>query len=53
MTQTAPTAALEPTHQPLRAAVWMIGAIVAFSAMAVAGRAAALELDTFEMMTYR
>ena len=53
MTQTAPTAAPEPTHQPLRAAVWMIGAIVAFSAMAVAGRAAALELDTFEMMTYR
>jgi drug/metabolite transporter (DMT)-like permease len=40
-------------NQPLRAAVWMLGAIVAFSAMAVAGRAASFELDTFEMMTYR
>lgn len=42
-----------PAPQPLKAAVWMIGAIVSFSAMAVAGRAAAFELDTFEMMTYR
>jgi drug/metabolite transporter (DMT)-like permease len=33
--------------------MWMLGAIIAFSAMAVAGRAASLELDTFEMMTYR
>jgi drug/metabolite transporter (DMT)-like permease len=39
--------------EPLKAAVWMIGAIVSFSTMAVAGRAAALELSTFEMMTYR
>ncbi|MGI3185353.1 DMT family transporter [Nioella aestuarii] len=31
----------------------MIGAIVSFSAMAVAGRALATDLDTFEMMTYR
>jgi drug/metabolite transporter (DMT)-like permease len=44
---------IEAAAQPLRAAVWMLGAIVAFSAMAVAGRAASLELDTFEMMTYR
>ncbi|SPJ22346.1 DMT family transporter [Palleronia abyssalis] len=36
-----------------RAALWMIGAIVSFSAMAVAGRAVAFELDTFELMTYR
>lgn len=35
------------------AALWMIGAICSFSAMAVAGRAASLELDTFEMMTWR
>lgn len=41
------------TGTPLRAALWMVGAIIAFSAMAVAGRAASLELDTFEMMTYR
>jgi drug/metabolite transporter (DMT)-like permease len=38
---------------PGRAALWMIGAIVSFSAMAVAGRALASNLDTFEMMTYR
>lgn len=48
----APLAAPAP-NQPLRAAIWMLGAIVAFSAMAVAGRAASFELDTFEMMTYR
>ncbi|WP_284266065.1 DMT family transporter [Roseicyclus amphidinii] len=52
MSQTA-AAPLEAPHQPLRAALWMLGAIVAFSSMAVAGREASLELDTFEMMTYR
>ncbi|KXF91760.1 DMT family transporter [Phaeobacter inhibens] len=35
------------------AAIWMIGAIVSFSAMAIAGREAGLSLDTFEIMTYR
>lgn len=39
--------------QPGRAALWMIGAVVSFSAMAVAGRELASDLDTFEMMTYR
>jgi len=39
--------------QPGRAAVWMIGAIVAFTAMAIAGRALAGLHDTFEIMTYR
>lgn len=46
------TSSSGPMH-PLRAALWMIGAIVSFSAMAVAGRALASDLDTFEMMTYR
>lgn len=40
------------THTGL-AAAWMIGAIVSFSAMAIAGREAGLALDTFEIMTYR
>ncbi len=31
----------------------MIGAIVSFTSMAIAGRALAAELDTFEIMTYR
>jgi drug/metabolite transporter (DMT)-like permease len=39
--------------QTLRAALWMIGAIASFSAMAVAGRAVSFELDTFETMLYR
>jgi drug/metabolite transporter (DMT)-like permease len=39
--------------QPVRAALWMIGAIVSFTSMAVAGRAVALQLDTFEIMMYR
>ncbi|MEQ8365809.1 MAG: hypothetical protein RIB61_03795, partial [Roseicyclus sp.] len=53
MTQQAEARGMDAPAQALRAAVWMIGAILAFSAMAVAGRAAAFELDTFELMTYR
>ncbi|MCB1341219.1 MAG: DMT family transporter [Pseudooceanicola sp.] len=37
----------------LKAALWMVGSIVAFSAMAVAGRELTGALDTFEMMMYR
>jgi drug/metabolite transporter (DMT)-like permease len=37
----------------LRAGIWMSGAIVSFSAMAVAGRTVSLDLDTFEIMMYR
>ena len=37
----------------IRAAIWMLGAIVAFTLMAIAGRAAAFDLDTFEIMLYR
>lgn len=41
------------TAHPLRAATWMIGAIVSFTAMAIAGRSLAVQFDTFEIMTYR
>lgn len=41
-----------PSNVP-KAAAYMVGAIFAFSAMAVAGREATLEIDTFELMTYR
>lgn len=37
----------------LQAALWMIGAITAFTTMAIAGRAVSLELDTFEIMLFR
>ena len=37
----------------LRAVFWMSGAILSFSAMAVAGRYLASGLDTFEIMLYR
>ena len=37
----------------LRAALWMSGAVLSLSVMAVAGRAAAFDLDTFEIMLYR
>lgn len=37
----------------LRAALWMIGSIVFFSAMAVAGREVRVVHDTFELMLYR
>ncbi|KMW56924.1 Arginine/ornithine antiporter ArcD [Candidatus Rhodobacter oscarellae] len=38
---------------PARAAVWMTGAILSFTAMAVSGRELAGMHDTFEIMTYR
>lgn len=41
------------TAQVLRAALWMLGAVVSFSTMAVAGRTVSFELDTFEIMMYR
>jgi len=37
----------------LRAALWMIGSIVFFSTMAVAGREVRVDHDTFELMFYR
>ncbi|WGW02666.1 DMT family transporter [Tropicibacter oceani] len=40
-------------HQTLRASLWMIGTIVSFTFMAIAGRAVSLDLDTFEIMLYR
>ncbi|HUF86842.1 MAG TPA: DMT family transporter, partial [Thermohalobaculum sp.] len=36
-----------------RASLWMIGAIVSLSLMAVAGREVSTDLDTFELMMYR
>jgi drug/metabolite transporter (DMT)-like permease len=41
------------TYRPLAAALWMTGAIVSFTSMAIAGRAVSFELDTFELMTWR
>lgn len=39
--------------QILRAAAWMVGAILALTSMAVTGRIVLDELDTFELMLYR
>mgnify|MGYP006276164737 CR=1 FL=1 len=47
----APAAAAE--DRPGLAGLWMIGAIVSFAAMAVAGRELSAELDTFEIMAFR
>ena len=38
---------------PLKAAAWMLGAVVSFTAMAVAGREIQAEMNTFELMLYR
>lgn len=51
MAEAGPTVATQ--SRAGSAAIWMIGAIVSFSAMAVAGRTVTVELDTFELMTYR
>lgn len=42
-----------PVDRPLAAAGWMGIALLCFSALAVAGREAAAELDTFEILGYR
>jgi len=46
---------VSPTKQPnvLGAALWMMGAVVSFSTMAVAGRAVYEELDVYQLMFYR
>ncbi len=38
---------------PLKAAAWMMGAVLSFVAMAVAGRVIQTEMNTFELMLYR
>lgn len=40
-------------NNTIKAAFWMVGAIISFTAMAIAGRAVSLELDTFEIMLFR
>lgn len=47
------TAQAPPAHQPLRAALWMTGAITCFSAMAIAVRELKGVHDTFEIMAVR
>ena len=37
----------------LKAAVWMIGAMISFSLMAISGRELARYLNTFEIVRYR
>lgn len=39
--------------ETLKAALWMIGAIMSFTGMAIGGRAVSFELDTFEIMMFR
>jgi hypothetical protein len=43
----------EAPAQPVKAALWMLGAISSFTLMAVAGRAVQLELNSFELMFWR
>jgi drug/metabolite transporter (DMT)-like permease len=50
----AATAMMPDDARPLRAAAWMSGAMLCFSAMAVAGReVAGMGVNTFELMTWR
>lgn len=39
--------------QPVKGALWMVGAILSFSTMAIGGREVVGHLDTFELMLYR
>lgn len=36
-----------------KAALWMLGAVISFAAMAIAGRELSADLNTFEIMAYR
>ncbi|MDT8342968.1 MAG: DMT family transporter [Thermohalobaculum sp.] len=49
----SPRDTAQPPARPLVAAGWMVGAIVSFAAMAIAGRELSAEFDTFEIMAYR
>ncbi|WP_424970063.1 DMT family transporter [Dinoroseobacter sp. S76] len=42
-----------PRNEPVKAALWMLGAISSFMLMAIAGRALAATHDTFEIMFFR
>ena len=42
-----------PQIMNMHAVLWMIGAIISFTSMAIAGRAVSGLLDTFEIMLYR
>lgn len=42
-----------PLSPAIRAALWMIGSIIAFSAMAIAGKQIGTRHDSFEIMTVR
>lgn len=44
---------MEPRSRPLLAAVYMFGAMLSFTLMAVAGRELSAHHDTFEIMMYR
>lgn len=48
-----PSQTTGPAARPLLAAAWMMGAVVAFTLMAVAGRSVSHQLDTFEILGYR
>lgn len=50
---TAPQPLDTPPHNPMRAALWMTGAITAFSAMAISVRELQGAHDTFEIMAAR
>lgn len=52
-TPDAPKPPQPPKANALIGAVWMLGAVIGFSSMAVTGRALSDTLDTFEILAYR
>ncbi|MBV1903794.1 MAG: DMT family transporter [Marinosulfonomonas sp.] len=43
----------QPASHPVKAAMWMVGTLTSFTAMAVAGREMASEHDPFEILMFR
>ena len=44
---------MDDASRPILALMWMLGAAASFSAMAIAGRALYVDMNTFELMLYR
>jgi len=44
---------MDRPYHPLKAALWMLGAVFSFVLMAIAGRRILIEFNTFELMLYR
>ena len=53
MSSPSPSPASAPTHDPRRAALWMVGALLSFSLIAISGREAMRSIGALELLFWR